>query len=309
MVLKQSLFTVGFSLFLLCTTVLGIVRSVDAQETHALLIILGNDLNVQRLAKKNESSMKKLLRQVSQDCQIHLTVMESEDETTGTVTAMTLSKRDTSGIKVEKQGIIAAEQVIQWIKGLNPGSDDTLFIYYSGEGQLIEDDNHTLVFEPGMNDNIVARADLITLLKEKPGRLKMLVTDTCSSRVHAIKTDAHNYAPEPMTPLPYTKHLFLQHRGILDITAASPRQEAWGNDTLGGFFTASLIESLNTESDTNEDGFLSWTEIFESSQRKTQKLFKEARSTNEYAKRLMDRIGQETQEPIAHSLPEKMEKP
>ena len=303
---KQHLNTLGF---LLALIYVSIVPSSNAQEVHALLIILGDDRSTQTAIEKNESNMKKLLRQVSQNCQIHLTVMESEDETTGTVTTMTLSDAHTSGIKEQKQGIIAAEQVTQWIKDLNPGSDDTLFIYYSGEGQLIEADNHTLVFEPGMDENIVARADLITLLKEKPGRLKMLVTDTSSSGVHAIKPEAHNYAPELMTLLPYTKHLFLQHRGILDITAASPGQEAWGSNTLGGFFTASLIESLNTESDTNKDGFLSWTEIFESSQRKTKWLFKEAMSANKYAKHLADKIRQKTQEPIAHSLPKKMEKP
>lgn len=295
-------------LLLTCAVTFGIVRSTDAQEVHALLIILGNDLNTQTLVEKNESNMKQLLRQVSLDCKVHLTVMKSEDETTGTVTTMTLSKAETSTIEEQKQEIISGEQVIQWVKELHTDSNDTLFIYYSGEGHLVAEDSHTLVFEPGAADNIVVRADLTTLLKEKPGRLKMLVTDTCSSGVHPIKPEVHNYAPEPMKNRLYIKHLFLQHGGILDITAASPGQEAWGSDILGGFFTASLIDSLNAESDTNKDGFLSWPEAFEASREQTQKLFMEVMSINEYTKRLMDRIGQKTQEPTAYSLPQKMEK-
>ena len=304
MMVKQFAPILGFLFIMIFATVFGLLPSADAQKVHALLIILGNDRNIRSSTEKNESNMKKLLRQVSQDCKVRLTVMKSEDEMTGTVTTMTLFEADTSEIEKQNQEIITANQVIQWIKDLRSDSDDTLFLYYSGVGKLTGSNSHTLVFEPGMADNIVARADLTTLMKEKPGRLKMLVTDTCSSRIYTIKPGAHNYASKPIKNRLYIKHLFLQHGGILDITAASPGQEAWGSDALGGLFTASLVESLNVESDTDQDGFLSWTEVFEATHKKTQMLFSNAaKITPNIIKR------QKTQEPAAHSLPERIIEP
>ena len=302
MTAKQYLLTSGFLLIVIFVIVLGQGTSADAQKVHALLIILGNDGNIRASVEKNESGMQTLLRQVSENCEVHMTIIKSETETIGKITRMTLSNARSTNITEQKQGIIGAKQVVQWLRDLRSNSEDTILIYYSGHGSMDAVGTHILNFDPEVTNDFVARDGLRKQLNQKSARLKMLITDTCSNRVQTLPQIARVYAKVQSKERRYTKNLFLEHTGLLDITAASAGQYAWGNDEIGGYFTVSLIGSFTADADANQDKFLSWKEVSDVTRSKTQQLFSETTFLS-HNQRKLDEIGQTTQMPIAHELP------
>ncbi len=299
---KRSLLYLGFLLSVIFAIVFGQMAFAEAQKVHALLIILGNDRDIRASVEKNESSMQTLLRQISENCEVHMTVMKSETETIGNITRMTLSNARATNITEQKQGIITANQVVQWIRDLNANSEDTILIYYSGHGSMDAVGTHILNFDPDVTNDFVARDGLRNSLKQKSARLKMLITDTCSNRVQTPPPIARVYAKVQSRERQYTKNLFLEHTGFLDITASSEGQYAWGNDEIGGYFTVSLIGSFTADSDTNQDRFLSWDEVFDVTINKTKKLFSETTFLL-HNKRKLDEAGQTSQTPMKASLP------
>ena len=288
------------------------VSDVGNPWIHALLILLGDDEGIRSSVERNEEHMENLLKQVSQHANVHLTQMKSEDAVTGKVTTMKLSDGKTSNLDEEPKAI-TGNDVKEWLKKLRTGQDDIIFIYYNGHGNISGlDDKHILSFDQETGDEIL-RAVLREQLEQKQGRLKMLITDTCSNRVDTpFRADlaAKNINPLTVSVLErkerYIENLFLQHAGILDITAAQPEQFAWSSNVIGGFFTYGLVQqSITGESDMNKDGFLTWQEVFKTSQQKTEKLFKELKEgdTPLSAKDKRKIKEQETQRPFSHSLP------
>ena len=273
------------------------------QEVHALLILLGNDGEIRPAVKHNESHMKKLLRQVSQYADVHLTVMTSEDEVTGKVTTMKISAGYTTDIKRFPQGLIRGHQVDDWLNNLDVGQHDTILIYYNGHGMMQDSNKHILSFDHYTGDKVI-RSKLREELEQKSGRLKMLITDTCSNRVRTPEFVAKgvNFASIRQRSTDYIKHLFLQHEGILDITAVKPGHYAWGSTDIGGYFTVGILQSFTTESDTNRDRFLTWKEVFEKAESKTDQLFKQT-VFQEEDELMMWEVGQKTQQPAGHSFP------
>ena len=321
---KNSLHLAGWLLILACVALLCPALSAEAQEVHALtnlraliaritphtegqkvhalLIILGNDAGIRASVNKNEGSLKTLLRLVSQECTVHLTLMKSVDETTGKVVTQTLSSTGASRTQSQSAGIITTTQVVQWLRDLQPNPADTVLVYYNGHGGMDALETHILKFDPQVTGDFIARKGLRRLLEEKPARLKMLITDTCSDTIE-VPQQSVNYATLEGKNRRYTKDLFLEHTGTLDITAASPRQYAWANDTIGGHFTAALIKSFSpTLADRNKDGFLEWREVFPVCISETESLFTNAKFTYAH-QRLLDQAQQTTQKPVAHSLP------
>ena len=270
-------------------------------KVHALLILLGNDTNIRKSVETNANTMQTVLRRLSGNCVVRMTVMVSEDETTGTITEKTLIEGNVKSENSTKQvGIIKADQISDWIHKLKPENDDTLLIYYSGHGMINEDGMHILQFDPNVTTDSVPRAHLRKLLQQKQCRLKMLITDTCSRHDDISPQTPESAAVKVVhKKQQYTEDLFLKHHGILDITAASPGQDAWGNSKVGGYFTASLNESLTASTDTNKDKFLSWEEVFSATYAKTQEHFQGI----PFGENNRHGAEQTTQKPFSHSLP------
>jgi hypothetical protein len=282
----------------------GQFDGIGDQEVHALLILLGNDKKIRASVEQNESLMKNLLRQVSQHANVHLTVMISEEEITGKVETMKLSAGSTNDIKSRAQGLIKGYQVSNWLNSLDVNRHDTILIYYNGHGNMQGFSNkHILNFDQQTND-VVLRATLRKQLERKPARLKMLITDTCSNHAGTPELVAKSvtFASIHQRSTVYTKNLFLQHKGVLDITAAESGHYAWGSTDIGGYFTVGLLQSFTAESDMDRDRFLTWREVFEAAQQRTDGFFKQTnfQSTD---KIMMGRIGQKTQKPAGYSFP------
>ena len=142
-------------------------------------------------------------------------------------------------------------------------------------------------------------------LRSKPAHLKLLITDTCSENVQADSAAPLQkavYAEVKANAQFYAKNLFLEHRGLLDITAASPGQLAYGDSIIGGHFTSALAEALIPASDTNGDDFLSWAELFVATRAGTEALYKETSATFSPAEQRKIQVAGQT--PFDASLPE-----
>ena len=285
---------------------LGTVRAANAKDIHALLIILGNDGKIRDSVQKNESEMVKMLRQLSRHCKVQLTVMKSKSDYQGEISQTTFVD-GTGGIpETTGQDIIKSHQVAEWVETLKSKPEDTVLIYYSGHGEIGAFKKHFLRFDLGASADMLDREALSENLKDKPVRLRMLITDTCSNLSLDLSNDVFAkfaVGVRERARQNYTGALFLEHEGFLDITAASPGQFAIGNSDLGGHFTSALLsQGFMAVADTDRDGFLSWQEAFEKSVAQTKKLYQKAIFDADMAADLQAKH-QETQEPLAYSLP------
>ena len=280
----------------------GITATADAQEVHALLIILGNDREIRDGVEKNEDLVVKMLKQLSDDCTVKLTVMKSKNGYQGEISRITYINQNSSERKTTQQDIIESRQVAEWLANLRPRPEDTVLVYYCGHGEIDAFGTHELLFDPGVNADTPDRAKLSQQLKEKRARLRMLITDTCSSP----SRDLPESALKPLAGVRgrkrqnYPSDLFLKHEGFLDITAASPGQFAIVHDSFGGHFTIALLSHGFTDAaDTNKDDFISWQETFEKTKAQTKVLYGQAEFDGEIAAKLR-KNRQTTQEPYAH---------
>ena len=296
---KYTLHTIGFLLILIVFISLGTVSFATAKEVHALLIILGNDVNIRKSVEKSEGRIKEVMRLVSHHCDVHLTVMKSEDELLGSITKMTLIQGEPHGIIANKQGIIKGTHVKDYLHNLTANEEDTILIYYNGHGSIQSfDSEHVLNFD--QTKDAVPRAKLREWLEQKPASLKMLITDTCSNYAETSGPELSVSFSEdlPKNRL-YTEDLFLKHTGTLDVIAAAPGQFAFGSNSVGGYFTAALVESFTADADQGlsakepADGFLSWDEVLAHCELKTANLLSHTNLSSE----------QIAQTPIIHSLP------
>ena len=278
------------------------------EEVHALLILLGNDRKIRETVKTTESEMKKQLRRLSSHCKVNLTLMKSVNETTGTVTTQTLQNGQGPKPRTEEGGLIQSQQVVAWLQNLQPNADDTILIYYNGHGKIGSYETHNLIFDEMFMDTL-DRGKLSETLKQKPARLRMLITDTCSETVDAEDIEFRGFARTRERKHNYMEDLFLTHAGFLDITAASPGEVAIGHPDVGGHFTYALFtHGCSPDADKNNDTFITWQEAFDTAGIETDKLFKQA------SKELSEVLGtrtnrQRTQQPIAYSLPKPLEQP
>ena len=298
------------SLILLMLTLGGlfsITATADAQEVHVLLILLGNDRIIRESVEKNEEKMVNMLKQLSRHCNVHLTLMHSKSAHEGILSQKIFVKGRSEKSTTKEQDIIQARQVEQWLENLKPKSEDTVFIYYSGHGEMGAFDTHYLLFDPGLSADTLDREKLSQKLNRKRARLRMLITDTCSNLSQDLSDDtfAKFAIVARAKSRPYIQDLFLEHEGFLDITAASPGQFAIGNSDLGGHFTSALLsQGFTVAADVDGDGddFLSWTEAFDKTLEETKILYDEA-TFDDRLQVDLDTNRQDTQEPYKHSLP------
>ena len=297
--MKAKLVYTSLTLIMLTLSALfGITVSANAQDVHALLILLGNERSIRRSVEKNKEKMVNMLYQLSRHCSVHLTLMHSQNAHEGILSQKTFVNRRSEKSTTQEQHIIQVRQVEQWLETLKPKPEDTVLIYYNGHGQIGRFGAHDLMFDPGLSADTLDRGRLSRKLNRKRARLRMLITDTYGN----LSQDLSGATFATVTR-PYIQDLFLEHEGFLDITAASPGQFAIGNSDLGGHFTSALLsQGFTAAADADGDDFLSWTEAFDKTLEQTKILYANATFDGRLQMGL-DANRQETQEPVAYSLP------
>lgn len=142
-----------------------------------------------------------------------------------------------------------AAQFAVFSQGIGP--EDTVYVHFSGHG-VIKDRAAGEQFLQTCDLTEISRDDWAAEIELLPCRLKIFITDCCSSYPEEFVVAEGS---DPVTPWKNIYYLLLKHEGFVNITAASPGQAAYGTDG-GGFLT------INLESDMQR--FRTWEEVFHS---------------------------------------------
>ncbi|MDR3636243.1 MAG: caspase family protein [Isosphaeraceae bacterium] len=171
---------------------------------------------------------------------------------------------------------VRPDVIVNTIRGLPVGPNDTILFYYSGHGATFEGRGHVLTTSHGnlMRDKL--RAEMTA----RRARLNVILTDCCSSLVKS-QPPAPGMGAPPAVPevSPMLRSLLLQHRGTVDLTSSSFGEPSWGRQGLGGIFTSVLTQVMGAWEiepfDKDKDGLVSWTEVFELVRQGTQQAFRD----------------------------------
>ena len=299
-----------FILFLMLTVLVSavgiLVPAADAQTIHCLQVIMnGNSLTGPRHAV----DMNNMQGLMNSDVQA------------------ILNERIPTA-KIEKSELLSAEgqatgdNILTWIQNVQPGPDDVVFVYFSGSAGadthgakelylVVQKWNKLYRIVQGWER--LYRREIVKAMEGLNCRLKILITDTGSSGPSVspsgssegdVPLDEKAPVGGPVSFETALHNLFFEHEGFLNISATSEGEQALGDSQRGGFFTRSLVDTISetVESGTIDfephDGFVSWSEIFELTQKTTMGVFEKEKE--HFSSRMLDRmqrVGQTTQTP------------
>jgi hypothetical protein len=158
------------------------------------------------------------------------------------------------------------QHIKNYYDGLRVDAQDAVAMYFCGHGALDFQYRHYMQLPQGP----VYRSELLRHMKNKGGRLTVLISDCCSG-LYLGKVAIRGYNQDDSGGVPWgvfspvLRDLFFRHEGVVDITSAQIGTFA-GCGQDGGYFTRSLIASLQLRDwqlDLDRDGFVSWKEVFD----------------------------------------------
>ncbi len=238
-------------------TVMLTAPTVEAQTVHALLVIMDADKRLGGGMQVNQKKVEDLLSQVKRVYRVDTDVyLSSRGETT-------------------------PRNVLRWVQDLRPARDDVVFIYYGGHGGMVsKTDRRTYLY---LTNGELYRTDLEAAVKSHSCRLKIIVTDACSSypvRQSQAQVQAFGVSTVSSRQNAMIKNLFGQHEGLLHVNGASEGQYGWSDASRNGqgsFFTRSFITAIDHKNYKGGDGFVEWKEVFELARRTTQEVFRQVK--------------------------------
>lgn len=246
--------------------------TADAQTIYALLIIDdGNPLNApQHNASKDK--MERVFRDIEREIRVEVKLSELK-----------------SNVGRNSSEYMSRDNILQWIQSVNARRDDVVFVYFSGHGGA---DSRTRELYLSLPTEKFNRNELANAVGNVPCRLKILATDACSFGVPI-------QLPYLNTQKKAYKNLFLEHKGYLNVAAAVEGEYALGNSN-GGIFTRAFVDVMLYVERLDHDGFVSWKEVFEETQKKTEAYFEAFMNSPDFprsVKETLDEVGQKSQRP------------
>lgn len=130
------------------------------------------------------------------------------------------------------------------------GPEDTVYVHFSGHGVILDPASGEQ-FLMDVNEEPISRKDLADSLNRLSCKLKILVTDCCSSYPESVLIAEGD---DDVTPWKNVYSLLVEHTGFVNITAASPGQPAYGTQH-GGFLTVNLHSDMQR--------FATWERVFQ----------------------------------------------
>jgi hypothetical protein len=184
-------------------------------------------------------------------------------------------KRIPATITVLRGAEATATKVLEYYRELEEVGEDTLLFYYAGHGGF-DQRGHHLVLRSGR----FYREDLRRAMLLKAPRLTVILTDCCSGYV-----EGELEMPKAQLKWKVLYTLLGRHRGLVDITAATPGTLSFG-DEGGGIFSRSMCHLFCVApkdvgaSEKLKSGYVAWPEFFEYLQNKTKENYAKFREKN-----------------------------
>ena len=160
-------------------------------------------------------------------------------------------------------------------------ADDTVYVHFSGHG-IIPDPASGVQFLETVDLKSISRDVWANSVAALPCRLKILVTDCCSSYPPSELAEG----AEEVEPWETLYFLLLRHEGFVNITAASPGQYAFGT-ARGGYLTVNLHSDMQR--------FRNWDSVFKAC---SERVWEE---TTEFLRGEGDNVT-DPQRPVAYGL-------
>lgn len=198
-----------------------------------------------------------------------LTVIDNEDESIGPDCETDRKKQQAYFTKIagklevpiEIKEVLGKElsrdNVLKKINEINPSKNDIVVFYYSGHGYSREDgrlfpyldlrSDKDIPIKKGVNE--LNMEEIYDLVKAKPSRLNLVISDCCnwhSSVSNARSTNIANTRPSPVgLSVENMRSLFMNpNRTSILMTAAAKGQVSAGNPADGGIFTGQFRDAL-----------------------------------------------------------------
>ncbi|OHD56047.1 MAG: hypothetical protein A2Y33_11380 [Spirochaetes bacterium GWF1_51_8] len=199
------------------------------------------------------------------------------------------------------------KNVLKGLQNLKVERDEILLVYFAGHGGMKKGKTFFSTAEGGT----IFRKDFEDLVKDKPAKFILLITDACSASIEALQQkkgllDSVTPPKVKVDPEIY-KNLFLNYKGFLHITAASEGEFAWVSPVKGGYFSHALFyQTLYRNPQPT------WEKVIEKAKSITQKAYKDMYKAGKIPKKVMKEIkelGIKGQNPLVYSMPEMIDAP
>jgi hypothetical protein len=266
-------------LFCLFVTIAWLVTNIFGQESsHDLLAYHAHfetDIQLTRLIKKHPkvATLKAILVICDNyESPENNKIAQSVRVDMGTMSQLLniLEKRNI--MKVEKtilQGRKATlENIRTTMRSLQAGSDDVILFYFSGHGGM----QNGRTFLVTADEKDLSRTEIEGMINPKSARLKIIITDACSNDVDGLSATRslarNNQQIEAGAFDAIYKDLFLNHQGLMHLSASTEGEYAWSNDNFGGFFTYYFVKEGLIKKPVNN-----WQTIFGNAKDKTSQMF------------------------------------
>ena len=163
-------------------------------------------------------------------------------------------------------------QTLSTLNNLTPSSNDIVVFIYRGHGfrwsnqtetwpQMdLRTSNYTRF---GANTSLGLQ-EVYNIIKSKGARLNLVLADCCNNDIGINKINNSPYMQmqsKNIYDAVKLRRLFLESKGNILSCAASPGEYSWVNNTMGGFYTVSFMQSLREEVSYLSKGTPSWTTI------------------------------------------------
>jgi hypothetical protein len=176
---------------------------------------------------------------------------------------------------------VSPANILKYYKDLDVRESDSIVLYYCGHGGADWLWGHVLTTSRGH----LYRSELRTAMLAKKARLTVLLTDACANSLAAgqpTRAEAHPTHTAPASSLVLCdcnvesslRRLFVDSRGVVDITAAARGTVAFGRRKIGGsYFTLALTNLLTQKADDcSTDAGSPWRSFFATLQADTESL-------------------------------------
>lgn len=213
------------------------------------------------------------------DTDSHIAGIEDDGKGMTAVLQQGFGKTQILNLRVISKEDVRPDVIVNHFRDIRSGPNDVLLFYYTGHGATFEGQGHVLTTSHG---NLL-RDTLRAQMSAKRPRLCVILTDCCSSLVKRRREPPAPGAPAPPDQVSRLfQCLFLDHQGIVDVTSSSFGEISWSGQGTGGLFTRALTSAMGAEIaavDSDKDGFVTWTELFENVRHDTQTAFREFKQT------------------------------